>query len=96
MRAARETMPATGQKAPPKSLLDVAIKLEVAETDSMTDPSTNIFGAWALERPLKASREEKASKKSGETSVGLLTGNKPRQSTTIISNIAPSTGVLKE
>ena len=46
MRAAIETIPATGQNAPPKSLLEVAMRFALAAADSMTDPSIIILGAW--------------------------------------------------
>lgn len=57
MSAARDTIPATGQKAPPKSPELVATMLDVEATDSMTDPSIIILGAWGEVRPLKAARE---------------------------------------
>lgn len=46
MRAAIDTIPATGQNAPPKSLLAVAMRLALVAADSMTDPSIIILGAW--------------------------------------------------
>lgn len=51
MRAARETIPATGKKAPPLSPLEVAMRLAALAADSMTDPSTNMLGAVGAERP---------------------------------------------
>lgn len=49
MRAAIETIPATGQKAPPKSFDDVAMRLAFVTVDSMMDPSIIILGAWGTE-----------------------------------------------
>ena len=58
-----ETIPATGQKAPPKSVLEVAMRLALVATDSMTDPSTIIFGAWGVARPEKAKAKGRNSRK---------------------------------
>ena len=54
MRAAMETIPATGQNAPPKSLLEVAMMLALLTADSITDPSIIILGAWGADWRPKA------------------------------------------
>lgn len=51
MRAARETMPATGKKNPPFSPADVAMRFAVLAADSMTEPSMIMLVAIGEVRP---------------------------------------------